>query len=162
MPNQQAQQKAVEMGDAYEGNPPDNQNKPNTRQRTDDEYASGVQLFKDVVVGQFSIEFPKEKLDQVGKEFFAESIKPLLAENHQLQNGPQIKFHWDSDTKSWNLRFSFVKKDEAGAAIKRADGRNEHVGYFQQANVIVHRVASEIDKRLAEKLGIAKSAGVPF
>lgn len=118
----------------------------------------GIALSIDRKRGVYLLRFDKEILDQVGKEHWNASVKPLLAADHRLRmpdgsNGPKVRFQWWPTDKAWSIRYRFNDYDQQGS-VKTIDGKPAYVNLHHQVQAIAQEMAEAANVTLSEKLGL--------
>lgn len=145
--------------DAGESTPPREYKSPAAQEVIT--HLAGVHLSNDRKRGVFTLRLdPPMPRDELAK-FVSEKLLPILHEQHQLKDGPTVRFHEQPDG-SFEIRYRFRERDEDGQPLLDADGTKKWLLYHNQVSLIAYRVADQAGNLLAEKLGIANSPAIPF
>lgn len=124
-------------------------------------FRSGVQLVIDRAKGVYRLSFDPQMPKEEFRTFFGEHIKPLLSENHHIitesDQTRDVRFHYQPETRDWEIRFRFLARDTEGNALTKREGGKQYVNYHSQVGVIANRVANRAANLLSEKLGLTES-----
>jgi hypothetical protein len=124
-------------------------------------YPCGVSLVHEREKACYRIRFQPTIADSEFKPFFAEQLKPLLIERHLLEDGHEVRFHYQPATRDWVMRYLNVACDAEGREII-VHGKPKWVSNHRQVQAIAEEVAAQAAALLTEKAGPHAACGREF